>query len=200
MNKEQRIVFAEATANKTKDVCKEGFLKEKNTEYVNATNEFKLSLKKSNDLASEISENSKNLKEMNETIDNLLGNVSNSLKLQVKTDSLIYNEFFSVNLTEMKRLPDREKKSKVDTIITKLDEVSGITIAKGYKNDLDVANENYKKLIDKSEELETAKVKASEKLAEKEDDFNKVEKKFKKLMQSVLTKKEFDKIFKVKQN
>ena len=34
----------------------------------------------------------------------------------------------------------------------------------------------------------------------KENNFDKIEKSFKKLMQSVLTKKEFDAIFKVKQN
>ncbi len=83
MNKEQKIAQAETNANKTKDVCKEGFLKEKHTEYVNATNQFKLSLKKSTDLSSEISEISKNLKEIDETMNELLGNVSNSLKIEV---------------------------------------------------------------------------------------------------------------------
>ncbi len=124
MNKEQKIAQAETNANKTKEVCKEGYLKEKHTEYVNATNDFKLSLKKSTDLSSEISENSKNLNEINMTINELLGNVSNSLKLEVKTDSLIYNDFFPISLTEMKILPNREKKSKADTIILKLDKVS----------------------------------------------------------------------------
>ncbi len=200
MNKEQKIAQAETNANKTKDVCKEGFLKEKHTEYVNATNQFKLSLKKSTDLSSEISENSKNLKEIDETMNELLGNVSNSLKIEVKTDSLIYNDFFPITLTEMKRLPDREKKSKAETIISKLGEVSSVTVAKEFKNALNVANENYKKLIEKSEDFETEKVKISEEVTEKENNFDKIEKSFKKLIQSILTKKEFDAIFKVKQN
>lgn len=198
MNKEQKIAQAETNANKTKEVCKEGYLKEKHTEYVNATNNFKLSLKKSTDLSSEISENSKNLNEINVIMNELLGNVSNSLKLEVKTDSLIYNDFFPISLTEMKILPNREKKSKADTIILKLDKVSGMKVAKEFKNDLNVANENYKKLIDKSEDFETEKVKISEELTEKENNFNKIEKSFKKLIQSILTKKEFDAIFKIK--
>ncbi len=100
----------------------------------------------------------------------------------------------------MKRLPDREKKSKVDTIISKLDEISGIKFAKEFKNALNIVNENYKKLIEKTEDFETEKVKISEEVTKKENNFDKIEKSFKKLMQSVLTKKEFDAIFKVKQN
>ncbi len=188
MSRESLITNSEKLLNKSESYCTSGFLQTKHEELKLITADFKAKYNEFKELKTSTAEDYEQIHTINNSINETVSDISNVLKSEIDSDSLAFRDFFPVTPSEIKRLNNREKVTKLDELLKAYEKHTNVVFALKFKDTLKALREDYFKLVEKIEKAETKEKELRAVVIAKEEKLQGIYDRFEKIMEALLPK------------
>ncbi len=188
MSRETDITNSEKLLNKSESFCTSGYLKTKHEELKLVTEDFKTKNIELKELKRILAEDFNKIHSTNELINETVSDISNALKTEIDVDSLDFKDFFPVKVNEIKKLNNRNKVTKLDTLLKAYDNHTNVVFALKFKDKLQALRDEYFKLVEKIEKAETKEKELMLLVNSKGEKLADAYSRFEKIMEAILPK------------